>query len=60
MESRGCTPNTIPLVPLVLEYFAVRDEIKSLGKISILRMYCIDRAGVPENHDAHAFHCLYD
>ncbi len=26
----------------------------------MLRMYCIDRAGVPETHDAHAFHCLYD
>ncbi len=25
-----------------------------------LRMYCIDRAGVPETHDAHSFHCLYD
>ncbi len=25
-----------------------------------LRMYCIDRAGVPESHDAHAFFCLYD
>ncbi len=25
-----------------------------------LRMYCIDRAGVPESHDAHAFYCLYD
>ncbi len=28
--------------------------------INDLRMYCIDRAGVPETHDAHAFHCLYD
>ncbi len=27
---------------------------------TVLRMYCIDRAGVPETHDAHAFHCLYD
>ncbi len=26
----------------------------------VLRMYCIDRAGVPESHDAHAFDCLYD
>ncbi len=23
-------------------------------------MYCIDGAGVPESHDAHAFYCLYD
>ncbi len=29
-------------------------------KIFALRMYCIDRAGVPESHDAHAFYCLYD
>ncbi len=27
---------------------------------TLLRMYCIDRAGVPETHDAHAFHCLSD
>ncbi len=25
-----------------------------------LRMYCIDRAGVPETNDAHAIHCLYN
>ena len=25
-----------------------------------LRMYCIDRVGVPESHDGHAFYCLYD
>ena len=27
---------------------------------SDLRMYCIDRARVPESHDAHVFYCLYD
>ncbi len=25
-----------------------------------LRMYCIDRARVPESHDAQATYCLYD
>ncbi len=25
-----------------------------------VRMYCIDRARVPESHDVHAFHCLSD
>ena len=28
--------------------------------LAILRMYCIDRAGVPKSHDAQAFRCLYD
>ena len=26
----------------------------------LLRVYCIDRAGVAESHDAHPFYCLYD
>ena len=28
--------------------------------ITPLRMYRIDRPGVPESHDACPFHCLYD
>ncbi len=41
-----------------------KDQGKALKIISCsikkLRMYCIDRVGVPESHDAHAFYCLYD
>ncbi len=40
-------------IGLQLIYKSTQEEDK-------LRMYCIDRAGVPESHYAHAFHCLYD
>ncbi len=53
--------------PIVLSYATTFRNLKN-SKIPaffggqnqwLLRMYCIDRAGVPESHDAHAFHCLY-
>ena len=33
---------------------------KNLSPVAFLRMYCIDKPGVPESHDACAFHCLYN
>ncbi len=32
-------------------------RIKLIHHERRLRMYCIDRHGVPESHDAHALHC---
>ncbi len=43
-----------------LKYTVYFQEASGINFLAILRMYCIDRAGVPESHDAHAFHCLYD
>ena len=38
----------------------VKHQYIRYGVQVLLRMYCIDRARVPESHDAHAFYCLYD
>ncbi len=50
------------LYKTIIGYIAI-GEIAPICKsymAPVLRMYCIDRAGVPESHDAHAFYCLYD
>ncbi len=41
----------------VVHFLCVHIPMK---KKTTLRMYCIDRAGMTESHDAHAFYCLYD
>ena len=40
---------------ILLEYIHPRLKCLTLCHCCYLRMYCIDRAGVPESHDAHTF-----
>ncbi len=52
-------PRSIALLGLHFLKQCFTDMNKSITN-SDLRMYCIDRDGVPESHDAHAIYCLYD
>ena len=58
VQSTG-TSRAPPLLPRDA-LFILPNTRTSQGGWRPLRMYCIDRARVPETHNAHGFHCLYD